>query len=585
RIVILPSSFAWSPRAMQQNYQDAMAIVRKFGKPDLFITFTCNPKWTEIQENIGQHQRAEGRPDLVARVFHLKLKQLIDDITKKHVLGKVRAFLYVVEYQKRGLPHAHILLMLCQEDKICTAEDIDRIVSAQIPNSNESPEIHSLVKSHMIHGPCGTLNCHSICVKDGVCSKGFPKAYAAETLASIDGYALYKRPPNGPTITVHGTDVDCQFVVPFNAYLLKKYRAHINIEVCASIKSIKYLFKYVYKGHDCAGIEIRERGRVEVDEIKTYLDCRYVSAPETAWRLMEFEMHKQSHSITRLVVHLPELQTVVFYVPGDEHEKGENNRQLLNDDQIQIVDEVLQAIHCRDQYTGNRLFFVDGPSRSCKTFLYNTLLHILRGQCRLVLPMAYSGIAATLLAGGRTSHHRFKLPVPILENSTCNISPTSKDADALRKANLFIWDEAPMAPAYALVAVDRCLWDVTSNNIPFGGKVLLLGGDFRQVLPVKVVSNGQQGKFDGHSGIFTPILFIAEHGFRQLKLVKINFLTKLKANRVSDLQTTQPLSPAIRNFVPAEAIYLWNPSGQRSRQSSTGGVNTMIGLTSSADSE
>uniref|UniRef100_UPI00358DF35C uncharacterized protein n=1 Tax=Myxine glutinosa TaxID=7769 RepID=UPI00358DF35C len=653
RIVILPSSFAGSPRAMQQNYQDAMAIVRKFGKPDLFITFTCNPKWTEIQENIGQHQRAEGRPDLVARVFHLKLKELIDDITKKHVLGKVRAFLYVVEYQKRGLPHAHILLMLCQEDKICTAEDIDRIVSAQIPNSNESPEIHSLVKSHMIHGPCGNLNRHSICVKDGVCSKGFPKAYAAETLASIDGYALYKRPPNGPTITVHGTDVDCQYVVPFNAYLLKKYRAHINIEVCASIKSIKYLFKYVYKGHDCASIEIRERGRVEVDEIKTYLDCRYVSAPEAAWRLMEFEMHKQSHSITRLAVHLPELQTVVFrdgneeeaivrhrgttltawfqlnqrdpearsylyhdipkyyvfedgrktwklrrrggnkvigrmvsaspmdierfhlrvlllhcpaktsfedlrtvdgavcetykdaarklhlteddtewdrsladgvifampqqlrslfatlcifctptdtsalwekykndlcedfvHVPGDEHEKGENNRQLLNDDQIKIVDEVLQAVHCRDQYTGNRLFFVDGPSGSGKTFLYNTLLHILQGQCRLVLPMAYSGIAATLLAGGRTSHHRFKLPVPILENSTCNISPTSKDADTLRKANLFIWDEAPMTPAYALAAVDRCLRDVTSNNIPFGGKVLLLGGDFRQVLPV-----------------------------------------------------------------------------------------------------
>uniref|UniRef100_UPI00358EA589 uncharacterized protein n=1 Tax=Myxine glutinosa TaxID=7769 RepID=UPI00358EA589 len=680
RIVILPSSFAGSPRAMQQNYQDAMAIVRKFGKPDLFITFTCNPKWTEIQENIGQHQRAEGRPDLVARVFHLKLKELIDDITKKHVLGKVRAFLYVVEYQKRGLPHAHILLMLCQEDKICTAEDIDRIVSAQIPNSNESPEIHSLVKSHMIHGPCGNLNRHSICVKDGVCSKGFPKAYAAETLASIDGYALYKRPPNGPTITVHGTDVDCQYVVPFNAYLLKKYRAHINIEVCASIKSIKYLFKYVYKGHDCASIEIRERGRVEVDEIKTYLDCRYVSAPEAAWRLMEFEMHKQSHSITRLAVrgttltawfqlnqrdpearsylyhdipkyyvfedgrktwklrrrggnkvigrmvsaspmdierfhlrvlllhcpgktsfedlrtvdgavcetykdaarklHLTEDDTewdrsladgVIFampqqlrslfatlcifctptdtsalwekykndlcedfvhsghileqsifmalreiqsfllrhgqtleafqlpvppdtvedlssddyqYVPGDEHEKGENNRQLLNDDQIKIVDEVLQAVHCRDQYTGNRLFFVDGPSGSGKTFLYNTLLHILQGQCRLVLPMAYSGIAATLLAGGRTLHHRFKLPVPILENSTCNISPTSKDADTLRKANLFIWDEAPMAPAYALAAVDRCLRDVTSNNIPFGGKVLLLGGDFRQVLPV-----------------------------------------------------------------------------------------------------
>jgi hypothetical protein len=83
RTVILPSSFQGSPRNMAQNYQDAMAIVRKFGKPDYFITMTCNPKWPEITENLQHGQAAEFRPDLVARVFKIKLEELLADICKK----------------------------------------------------------------------------------------------------------------------------------------------------------------------------------------------------------------------------------------------------------------------------------------------------------------------------------------------------------------------------------------------------------------------------------------------------------------------------------------------------------------------
>jgi hypothetical protein len=79
KAVILPSSFLGSPRNMAQNYQDAMAIVRKYGKPDYFITMTCNPKWTEITDNI-ENESSEFRPDLVARVFKLKLQDLLDDI-------------------------------------------------------------------------------------------------------------------------------------------------------------------------------------------------------------------------------------------------------------------------------------------------------------------------------------------------------------------------------------------------------------------------------------------------------------------------------------------------------------------------
>jgi len=99
--IILPSSFQRSPRNMAQNYQDAMVIVRKYGKPDFFVTMTCNPKWNEITENLAESQCPEFWPDLVAQVFKLKLQELLDDISKKHVLGTPTVKVHVIEFQKR----------------------------------------------------------------------------------------------------------------------------------------------------------------------------------------------------------------------------------------------------------------------------------------------------------------------------------------------------------------------------------------------------------------------------------------------------------------------------------------------------
>ena len=78
--IVLPSSYAGSPRAMHQNYLDAMTIVRKFGKPDFFITMTANPPWPEIVDNLRGQETAHSRPDLVARVFRIKFKALLDDL-------------------------------------------------------------------------------------------------------------------------------------------------------------------------------------------------------------------------------------------------------------------------------------------------------------------------------------------------------------------------------------------------------------------------------------------------------------------------------------------------------------------------
>ena len=92
-----------------------------------------------------------------------------------------------------------------------------------------------------------------------------------------------------------------------------KYHCHINVEICVSLKSIKYLFKYVYKGHDCASVLI------ERNIIKRYLDLRYICAPESARRLFEFKMRHSTFSVQRLPIHLPDMQSV-FFKPGEEDE-------------------------------------------------------------------------------------------------------------------------------------------------------------------------------------------------------------------------------------------------------------------------
>ena len=136
--IILPSSFTSGPRFMKQNYQDAMAMVTKFGKPSLFITFTCNPKHQYIVNNLGNcndwptpQLTASYRPDVVVSVFKLHLDELKKDIKSK--IGVHLADIHVIEYQKRGLPHAHILVWLSNESQLNTTEEIDSMIPAEIP--------------------------------------------------------------------------------------------------------------------------------------------------------------------------------------------------------------------------------------------------------------------------------------------------------------------------------------------------------------------------------------------------------------------------------------------------------------------
>ncbi|KAL8121432.1 hypothetical protein AgCh_018235 [Apium graveolens] len=328
RRVILPSSFTGGYRYMQQNFQDSLAVCKEYGHPDLFITFTCNPKWVEIQEAVqssGSHD-ASVRPDIVARVFKLKLDAMLNDFTKKHVLGRVLAVVYTVEFQKRGLSHAHIVLWLAAADKLLTPEDIDNVISAEIPDKIADPEGYKSVSQLMMHEPCGEANPKCPCMFNGRCTKLYPKPFSDNTIIDVDGYALYRRRDTKVTVECKNIQLDNRHVVPYHRGLLVKYQGHINVEWCNRSLSIKYLVKYIGKGPDTATTRL-EKGpqqpptqnagsstlkSSDSDEVNNYLSCRYVSAAEACWRLFEFPIHHREPFVQRLYFHLENEQEVRF---------------------------------------------------------------------------------------------------------------------------------------------------------------------------------------------------------------------------------------------------------------------------------
>jgi hypothetical protein len=317
KLVVLPATFTGSPRHMQEYAQDAMSYVRAYGCPDLFITFTCNPTWPAIKEELIFGQTPVDRHDLTARVFQQKLSKLMDVLTKKkhNIFGEARCWMYSIEWQKRGLPHAHILLWL--NNKIRPTQ-IDSVISAEFPDADQDPILYEVVKRNMIHGPCGQLNPNAPCMKDRKCTKKFPKNLIQETQTGNDGYPQYRRrPPDDggftATLTIHGNqeiEVDNKWVVPYSPLLSKMFQAHINVEYCNSVKSIKYICKYVNKGSDMAVFGLANGNRL--DEITSYQMGRYISSNEAVWRILNFHIHERHPTVVHLSVHLENGQRVYF---------------------------------------------------------------------------------------------------------------------------------------------------------------------------------------------------------------------------------------------------------------------------------
>lgn len=312
--VILPSSYIGGPRHMQQRYQDSMAIARHHRRCDIFITMTCNPQWKEIQDELLPGQSAYDRPDLVARVFQMKKKALLDYIHKHGIFGSSVAYVYTVEFQKRGLPHIHLLIFLDHGWSLASTEAIDSCISAEWPDPLSQPLLFETVSRCMVHGPCGPANPRAPCMENGRCTKGYPRPFSEVTSFDEYGFPQYKTRDDGRQFKVGDHWLDNRWIVPHCGILSALFNCHINVESVASAGSFKYLFKYIQKGCDLAGVEISEN-----DEITRYLSGRYISASEAAHRIFHFDMHDQVPNVVRLQVHLPGQHMVVFD-PDDDPE-------------------------------------------------------------------------------------------------------------------------------------------------------------------------------------------------------------------------------------------------------------------------
>ncbi|UYV62947.1 hypothetical protein LAZ67_2002586, partial [Cordylochernes scorpioides] len=457
KAIILPSSFEGSPRNMQQRYQDAMSIVTKYGKPDLFVTMTCNPKWKEITENLEPWQKAEHRPDLVSRIFNLKLKELLKEI-KAGLFGKLTAMVHVIEFQKRGLPHAHILIILAAEAKLQKAEFFS------FPSVSVKEQERYYLRLLLLNVKAAQ-SFDDLKTVDEILYPSFREAALARGLFLDD--SVWKSTledgvvMNMPKQLRELFSYICVFGPPAKLRKLwDEFKPHMCEDFCRKHHPNDDACTH------CEGYAMKEINDIFLGHRVNYNEY---GLPVPAWNI-------------------PDVPCSEEYISDTEVLLAADKMESFNAEQTAAYDQIMAAV--KDVTMRPNCFFIDGPGGSGKTYLYTTLMHSVSGMNQVVLPAATTGIAANLLQGGKTMHSLYRLPIPLNETSISNIKMTTMAAGTLREAKLFIIDECTMASNHALNTIDRLLRKVMTedkkypNQIPFGGKVLIVGGDFRQCLPV-----------------------------------------------------------------------------------------------------
>ncbi|XP_076036527.1 uncharacterized protein LOC143022269 [Oratosquilla oratoria] len=598
--VLLPKCFVGGPRYMKERQQDALSFVSRYGSPDFFITFTMNPKWKELTL-YGDTINVCNRPDIVSRVFKLKVDQLMRELLTDKIFGEVSAHLYSIEWQKRGLPHVHILLWMKRK---VTENTVSSLISAEIPDKKKHPELYDIVTTNMIHGPCIGYDESSVCCNGkkndrGTCQKDFPKQCRSAIKFGNNGYPLYRRRAVGEggfsfvkKLKGQEVTIDNSWVVPYNPYLCLRFNSHINVECSNSIKAIAYVTKYVNKGCDRV-LFTKTEGTEEINEIKNFTDARFVNSNEATWKIFRFPIHSSYPPVMNLDLHLKDENEVFFNADSskaDIKKKANRETQLTAFFKLCSVNEYAATLtynevaayfkysipkSCWEERKGNthaigriravtnktvELFYMRmllthkrGPKsfedlRMVDGVLYGTyreavkamgllkdeetwkqtILEIInytndrkelrstyasmlmfsdledqkdiweetkdlfsntvRSKSKVALAVASSGIAATVLHGGRTAHNMFKIPLmEHNERKTCNIKHKSELARLLLMSSLIVWDEAVMANKNTISALDITLRDLSGLDIFMGGKTFVCAGDFRQILPVRAI--------------------------------------------------------------------------------------------------
>ncbi|PWZ29467.1 ATP-dependent DNA helicase PIF1 [Zea mays] len=558
---VLSPSFIGDPRDMRRRYMDAMDLVRKFEKPDIFLTMTCNPNWDEIRTELLPGQTPQDRPDLVVRVFHAKLQELKHRLTKHDILGKVWAYVYVVEFQKRGLPHAHFLLIMQRKYKLTCPEQYDLLISAEIPDK-KYPELRKMA--------CGSIKAVKYLFKyiykghdrasvvmrdaskanddvdeikqyrDASCSSIFPTCtWWRFTSAKWSSESSTVQSGKGKVWQQRKRDTGGQVGRIVSAHPAEGERYYLRVLLNHMIGATSYVDLRTIDGVTLPTFReaAERRGLLESDN--TLDDCLTERAlfqmPSTLRRLfatilvycelsdvvvlwrkhldaMSEDYQRRSKSKTHveqmvLIDIRNMLQSMgkdikTFPLPPiiDAYDDAiVTTREVYEEESIELastdvvlkdsLNEEQMATYDKNMSVVNTdqggLFFVDGPGGTGKTYLYRVLLVTLRNQGNIAVATATSGVAASIMPGGRTAHSRFKIPLTIDDDAVCSFTKQSGTAELLRKSSLIIWDEASMTKRQAVEALDNSMHDIMGRpGLPFGGKTIVFGGDFRQVLPV-----------------------------------------------------------------------------------------------------
>ncbi|GJW38058.1 DNA helicase PIF1, ATP-dependent [Tanacetum coccineum] len=509
--VILNSNFTRSPRYMMQNYLDGMTLCKFYGYPDLFITFTCNPNWLGISRFMAKRGlKSEDRPDVISRVFKIKLVCLMKELKDGHTFGRVKGVVYTIEFQKRGLLHCHILLWIETENKITTTGKIDEYISIEIPNKDEDPELVSAtVDGKEVNEIKDFLNCRYLSSCEAAwCIYGFEIHYRT---ASVERLPFHLK--DEQQVIFDATE-SIDYVVDKSSVNETKFESWMELNLTDPFARTLLYFEipkfYVWNEKQRIWTRRKQvRGPMEWDDLKkvddvlypTYRDACYarglfMSRPEIVCENTWMKLVEDVLNVKRIKQGIPDLELsdiqrknmCLSYIecmlrsnnrslkdiqnmpyPDQEYRMDGYNR-LIYDETLYNKDQ-LREQHVKlygslkteqkgiystimDDVDNNKggMFFVYGYGGTRKTYLYKTMSDALHSKGDIVLNVASSSIAALLLEGEWTAHSRFAIPINVVEDSMTDAS-------------------------------------VASDKV-FGGKVVLFGGDFRQILPV--ITNGDR---------------------------------------------------------------------------------------------
>ncbi|THH18147.1 hypothetical protein EW146_g2793 [Bondarzewia mesenterica] len=267
----LPASFLGSCAWASEETADSMALGRSYGKPSFFCTMTFNPNWPEVRSRLTYGQSASDIPFIIARVFKVRLDSVLHIL--RTCFRKKLYLIKIVEFQRRGFPHAHIVFKISPE---LPFEQLDMLISAELPV--DDPTLREKVLRYNMH-PKNHLD----------------RAFSRCNRTTLDshGHVQWRR----------RNDAD-RWVVPYCPALLNFADCHFHFDVIFTSHVFMYLYKYLHKGPDQAHFNIHQPGE-QSNEAQDYIKGHYLSAPEAAWRILGYETTRKEPSVTCLPIHLP----------------------------------------------------------------------------------------------------------------------------------------------------------------------------------------------------------------------------------------------------------------------------------------